>query len=183
MTDDLARCDREIADAIAGQSDPNLDERLGALRGEMDWRAERQMLLRAPFPWFGGKSRVAHLVWDRFGNVPNYVEPFAGSLAVLLARPHAAKNETANDRDAYLANFWRATQRDPEQVAFHADWPINEADLHARHCWLVAQADFRERMLADPDYFDAKTAGWQRVLPHLPGVWPHGDGISAAAIR
>ena len=40
--------------------------------------------LRAPFPWFGGKSRVAPLVWDRFGDVPNYVEPFFGSGAVLL---------------------------------------------------------------------------------------------------
>lgn len=43
--------------------------------------------LKAPFPWFGGKSRVAHIVWERFGDVPNYVEPFAGSLAVLLRRP------------------------------------------------------------------------------------------------
>ena len=41
----------------------------------------------APFPYFGGKSRIAHLVWERFGDVPNYVEPFAGSLAVLLGRP------------------------------------------------------------------------------------------------
>ena len=46
------------------------------------------MPLKAPFPWFGGKRRVAHIVWDRFGCVPNYVEPFAGSLAVLLGRPH-----------------------------------------------------------------------------------------------
>ncbi len=43
--------------------------------------------LKAPFPWFGGKSRVAHLVWERFGDVGNYVEPFAGSLATLLGRP------------------------------------------------------------------------------------------------
>jgi site-specific DNA-adenine methylase len=41
-------------------------------------------LLRAPFPWFGGKSRIAHLVWERFGDVAHYIEPFAGSLAVLL---------------------------------------------------------------------------------------------------
>lgn len=39
---------------------------------------------QAPFPWFGGKSRAAELIWSRFGDVPNYVEPFAGSLAVLL---------------------------------------------------------------------------------------------------
>ncbi len=110
--------------------------------------------------WFGGKSRVAHLVWPRFGDVLNYVEPFAGSLAVLLGRPTEPRTETVNDKDAYLANFWRATQADPEAVAYWADYPVNEADLHARHLWLVNQADFRERMMIDPDYFDAKIAGW-----------------------
>jgi DNA adenine methylase len=116
--------------------------------------------LRAPFPWFGGKSRVAPLVWERFGDVPNYVEPFAGSLAVLLGRPHAPRTETVNDRDAYLSNFWRALQADPDGVAAYADAPVNEADLHARHLWLLQQRDFRERMLTEPDYFDVKVAGW-----------------------
>jgi DNA adenine methylase len=56
---------------------------------------------RAPFPWFGGKRRVADVVWRAFGpTCPNYVEPFAGSLAVLLARPGGAgKIETVNDLD------------------------------------------------------------------------------------
>jgi hypothetical protein len=35
--------------------------------------------LKAPFPWFGGKSRVAPLVWERFGDIAVYAEPFAGS--------------------------------------------------------------------------------------------------------
>lgn len=117
--------------------------------------------LRAPFPYFGGKSRAAPLIWDRFGNVPNYVEPFAGSLAVLLHRPHDPKIETVNDKDCYLANFWRAVQQDPEAVAHHADYPVNEADLHARHYWLVNSAAGRvERLKTDPDYFDPKIAGW-----------------------
>jgi site-specific DNA-adenine methylase len=116
--------------------------------------------LRAPFPWFGGKSKVSNLVWDRFGDVRNYVEPFAGSLAVLLARPTEPKIETVNDLDCWISNFWRSLQADPESVAHHADWPVNEADLHARHLWLVKQTDFRERMKTDPDYFDAKIAGW-----------------------
>ena len=46
--------------------------------------------MKAPFPWFGGKSRVAHLGWDRIGNVPNYVEPFFGSGAVVSARASMA---------------------------------------------------------------------------------------------
>lgn len=90
----------------------------------------------------------------------NYVEPFAGSLAVLLRCPHEGGIETVNDKDCYLANFWRAIAFDPAAVADAADWPVNEIDLHARHRWLVAQIDFRERMLTDPDYFDAKIAGW-----------------------
>lgn len=118
------------------------------------------MILRAPFPWFGGKSRAAHLVWPRFGDVPNYVEPFAGSLAVLLGRPTEPRNETVNDLDCYIANVWRAIAADPEAVAHFADWPVNEADLHARHRWLVAQDVFREQMRVDPEFFDAKIAGW-----------------------
>ena len=116
--------------------------------------------LKAPFPWFGGKSRVAHLVWERFGDVPNYVEPFAGSLATLLKRPTPPRVETVNDLDCYLANFWRALRADPSAVAGHAAWPVNEADLHARHRWLHAQADFRSKMRRDPEFFDARIAGW-----------------------
>jgi hypothetical protein len=116
--------------------------------------------LRAPFPWFGGKSRVAHIVWDYFGDVSNYVEPFFGSGAVLLGRPFAPRAETVNDKDCYLANFWRSVQHDPEMVAHYCDGPVNEADLHARHRWLVNQAEFRERMMSDPEYFDPKIAGW-----------------------
>lgn len=115
--------------------------------------------IKAPFPWFGGKSRAASLIWSRLGNCANYVEPFAGSLAVLLSRETAPRIETVNDRDAYLANFWRATQSDPEQVAHYADWPVNECDLHARHKWLVEQP-IRQRLQDDPEHFDAKVAGW-----------------------
>ncbi len=117
-------------------------------------------IIKPPFPWFGGKSRAAAEIWKRFGDTPNYIEPFAGSLAVMLNRPHDPKVETVNDKDSYLANFWRAVSFDPDGVARYADWPVNEADLHARHKWLLAQADFRERMNTDPDYYDVKIAGW-----------------------
>ena len=99
-------------------------------------------------------------MWERFGNAVNYVEPFAGSLAVLLGRPHDPRNETVNDLDCFIANFWRATQNDPEKVAHFADNPVNEADLHARHQWLHNQKEFIQQMHADPDHFNAKVAGW-----------------------
>lgn len=121
----------------------------------------RRAALKAPFPWFGGKSRVASLVWARFGAVRNYVEPFFGSGAVLLARPGDPGIETVNDVDAMLANFWRAVAADPDQVAHFADWPVSEPDLHARHRWLVETgAERLERIKSDPDFCDPKVAGW-----------------------
>ncbi len=124
--------------------------------------------LRAPMPYFGGKSRIASTVWDAFGRVQNYVEPFFGSGAVLLARPRstwanadAPGTETVNDKSAFLANFWRAVQSDPDAVADACDWPVNETDLHARHRWLLAQVgDLAARLERDPTAFDARIAGW-----------------------
>lgn len=123
--------------------------------------------LRAPFPWFGGKSRVASLVWERFGDVQNYVEPFFGSGAVLLARPHPPKTETVNDLDCMVANFWRSLQNDPDAVVAAADRPVNEADQHAIHLWLVTQEEFREKMKTDIDYYD----------PLIAGRWVYGQCV------
>jgi hypothetical protein len=116
--------------------------------------------LRAPFPWFGGKRLVAPMVWERFGDVPNYVEPFFGSGAVLLGRPTPPRVETVNDKDALLANFWRAVQADPESVAHWADWPISEPDLHSRHLFLVDRRSWLETMMTDPTFYDVQIAGW-----------------------
>jgi hypothetical protein len=120
-----------------------------------------EAVLRSPYPYFGGKRKVAPIVWRAFGDVPNYVEPFFGSGAVLLGRPQIGKIETINDINAHVSNFWRAVRAEPDAVARYADGAVNEADLHARHAWLVAGAPaHRERMLSEPDYFDAKIAGW-----------------------
>lgn len=145
-------------------------------------------LLRAPFPWFGGKSRVTALVWERFGAVANYVEPFFGSGAVLLGRPDGPGIETVNDLDCMVANFWRALQAEPDAVARYADEPVNEADQHARHLWLCSQEGFRERMKVAPEFYDARIAGWwvwgqcvwigsgwcAKRLPHLSNA---GQGV------
>jgi DNA adenine methylase len=118
--------------------------------------------LKPPFPYFGGKRLVAPHIWKKLGTVSNYVEPFCGSLAVLLANSIIPKIETVNDIDCYISNFWRAVAAEPEKVAEYADHPINEADLHARHRWLVSNStdEFRQKMHSDPDYYDVKIAGW-----------------------
>ena len=117
--------------------------------------------LAAPFPWFGGKSLACTEVWAALGDPENYVEPFAGSAAMLLGREEAGKVETINDADGFVANFWRAVSLDAEAVARHVDWPCNEADLFARHSWLVRQRQsLLDSLHSDPNWHDAKIAGW-----------------------
>ena len=118
------------------------------------------MSLTAPFPYYGGKSRIAKAVWRELGDVTVYVEPFAGSLAVLLAsEPHA--REIVTDTDGHIPNFWRALRSDPEAVAYFADYPTFHHDLRARHIWLIRWAAEYSGMLSeDPDWYCPKAAGW-----------------------
>lgn len=138
------------------------------------------MTIKAPFPYFGAKSKIADIIWQFLGtNIINYVEPFAGSCAVLLARGDIGKTETVNDYDGLLANFWRAIAHDPNAVAHHADWPVNECDLHARHLWLVGQREsLTERLMGDADWYDAKAAGWWvwGACAWIGGGWCSGKG-------
>lgn len=119
--------------------------------------------LSAPFPAFGGKRRAAAEVWRRFGEVVNYVEPCANSAAVLLACPEKQRPrvETVNDINCFIANFWRAVSKDAEVVARWVDYPVSEVDLHARHRWLLRMASLlRARLEANPNWYDARIAGW-----------------------
>ena len=116
----------------------------------------------SPFPYFGGKRKIVAEVWQRFGKVGNYVEPFAGTAACLFARPEPfSGNETISDYDGMVANFWRSVKLHPEATAEHADWPVFENDLHARHAWLVGQKEtLRASLEGDPEWCDPKIAGW-----------------------
>jgi len=136
---------------------------------------------RPVFPYFGNKSAIAPVVWHLIGQVRHYVEPFAGSLAVLMARPRPfAGHETANDASALLGNFYRAVTSDPDAVAEHADYPISSCDLHARHAHLVANKDdLRERLEGDPFWpGDPLLAGWYAwgLSSWIGSGWCTGDG-------
>jgi len=150
----------------------------------------------APFPYFGGKRRAVDIVWPRFGVVENYVEPFCGSLAMLLGAPmesgmESGRVETVNDTSGVAVNFWRAVRWDPEGVARWADWPVTEADKEARHGWVVNRSERLRWCLQDPDFYDAKIAGgwvWGACI-WIGGGWCLGrgpwqfDGVSLAKGR
>lgn len=122
----------------------------------------RAAKLKSPFPYIGGKSRAAALVWEYFGNPQNYCEPFCGSLAALLLRPGRAKIETVNDKNMMIANFWRSIKQSPQATAIHADHAVIEADLHAWHSKLVElgnDPDFQHKIKTNPDFHDPLIAG------------------------
>jgi hypothetical protein len=73
---------------------------------------------------------------------------------------HTFIAEGLASHNCMVSNFWRSLQNDPDAVADAADWPVNEADQHARHLWLTSQEQFRENMKTDPEFYDAKIAGW-----------------------
>lgn len=139
---------------------------------------------KAPFPWFGGKNKAAPAVWEALGDVDHYVEPFAGSLAVLLGRPHEANrtyhSETVNDADGLLVNAWRSIQWAPDATAEACSWPVSELDQSARHIALVKWREECNRNLlaGSPEWHDPKMAGWWLwgVSCWIGGGWCDGLG-------
>ena len=143
--------------------------------------------LTAPFPYFGGKRRAAPIVWRALGDPSGYVEPFAGSAAVLLARPEfrGRRVETLNDADGWLVNAWRAIQLSPDETAAHAWGPVTEIDYHARLAWLQERRtpDLPAWLEGDPEAHDPKAAGWWLYVmaagigdPFGKGPWRVIDG-------
>jgi len=119
--------------------------------------------MRAPFPYYGGKRRWDDTILQAFGPERKavYVEPFVGSGAVLLANPLPYAREIVCDTSGYICNFHRALRAAPDETAYYADWPTIHHDLTARHRWLLRWgAENAERLSDDPDFYDAKAAGW-----------------------
>jgi DNA adenine methylase len=107
-------------------------------------------MLTVPLKTFGGKSDLASRIVDLMPPHLHYVEPFAGGLAVLLARDpddsrlwvgedynHRGVSEVVNDLDGQLTNFWRVVQGDETFARFRR---IVEAIPVSRPEWDQAHA-------------------------------------------
>lgn len=68
--------------------------------------------MKPPFTYFGGKTAIAERIAALLPPHEHYVEPFAGSLAVLLAK-RPSPMETVNDLDGNLMTFWRVLRDRP----------------------------------------------------------------------
>jgi DNA adenine methylase len=116
--------------------------------------------VKPPFTYFGGKTSIADRIAALLPPHGHYVEPYCGSLAVLLARA-PSPHETVSDLDRSLMTFWRVLRERP-------------ADLE-RHCALTPHslAEFTEA--GDPDAAgdDLETARrvWVRLTQGRAGAF------------
>jgi DNA adenine methylase len=91
------------------------------------------MASSSPLKWHGGKAYLATRIRALFPPHVHYVEPYAGSLAVLLAGDGAGVSEVVNDLNGELTNFWRVLQQDRLFAIFRREMeatPFSEAEFN-----------------------------------------------------
>lgn len=71
--------------------------------------------MKPPLAYYGAKVMIAHRIVALLPPHRHYVEPFGGSLAVLLAKP-PSDHETVNDLDRDLMVFWRVLRDRPADL-------------------------------------------------------------------
>jgi len=84
--------------------------------------------VKPPFPYYGGKSRMAPMIAALLPKHRVYVEPFAGSASVLFAKTPSA-HEVLNDLDGNVVTFFRVLRdRADELVAVLARTPYSREE-------------------------------------------------------
>jgi DNA adenine methylase len=71
--------------------------------------------MKPPVPYFGGKMTLGPAIAALLPPHQHYVEPYCGSLAVLLAKTPST-HETVNDLDNALMTFWRVLRDQPADL-------------------------------------------------------------------
>ena len=89
--------------------------------------------LKPPFTYFGGKTAIAERIVALLPPHEHYVEPFAGSLAVLLAKS-PSHLETVNDIDARLMTFWRVLRDRPAELVRASSLTPHSRGEHQASC-------------------------------------------------
>jgi DNA adenine methylase len=108
-------------------------------------------ILNPPLKWHGGKNafhgQLARWIVSLMPVHTHYVEPFAGGLAVLLAKAPAGFSEVVNDLHKDLTTFWRVLQSEADFPRFCRAVecvPFSEVE------WEEAQGALQNHAHADP---------------------------------
>ena len=122
---------RQLVDSLAERC-----ARQSELLSRAAERREEHDMIHGPLKWHGGKFYLASRIVGLMPPHLHYVEPFAGGLAVLLAKDPEGVSEVVNDLDGQLVNFWRCLQ-DP--VAFGVMQRTLAAVPFSRQEWQEAE--------------------------------------------
>lgn len=146
--------------------------------------------VKPPFAYYGGKTTMAPVIAALLPDHEHYVEPFAGSLAVLLAKT-PSRSETVNDLDGDLVTFWRTLRDRPEELErvcvltpharseFELSKSLDvEDDIErARRVWVRLVQSRSQSMKPTGWKYEKRAGGFQRVLK------TRGGRIAEAAAR
>lgn len=151
------------------------------------------------FPYPGGKTRLAQWIQAHLPSHECYVEPFAGSAAVLLGKP-PSRVEILNDADNMLIRVFKTIQRHPEElearlseIAFSreiherwrehletGDWPDDDVEATAR--WFTLRYTQHSAKLTGPSGFKTSkkanpATAFQNAKQALPALSERLDGV------
>ncbi|OCX75596.1 DNA adenine methylase [Acidithiobacillus thiooxidans] len=111
-----------------------------------------------PFPWLGGKSRLAKNIISLLPSHATYVEPFGGAANILLAK-EPAKVEVMNDASGLIVNFFRVLQD-----------PVQRAALLDRLQWTPYARMEYSRALEHLDDSDPVMKAWGFFVAQCQGI-------------
>ncbi|HEV3261015.1 MAG TPA: DNA adenine methylase [Gemmataceae bacterium] len=110
-----------------------------------------------PLKWHGGKHYLAGRIVTLMPPHTHYVEPYAGGLAVLLAKSPDGVSEVVNDLDRRLTNFWKVLQDEAMFLAFHR---LVEAIPFSEPEWHEAREALAERQPSNKDEMVGQAAAF-----------------------
>jgi len=131
-----------------------------------------ELRVKPAFAYYGSKGQLASWIVSLLPRHRVYVEPFAGSAAVLLAKPRST-HEIINDVDGHLVNFFRVLRDRPEDLE------------HACRLSPYSRDEFAQADVADPSIDDLERARrwWVRVNQSFAKVGTAATGWSTSIKR
>lgn len=119
--------------------------------------------MKAPFAYYGGKSRLAPMIASLMPAHAEYIEPFFGSGAVLFAKTPST-HEIINDLDGAVVAFFRQLRDNTDELTRvcaltpHARDEFDQADLDGED---LDELEVARRFWVRVNQSFAKTAGRQ----------------------
>lgn len=110
--------------------------------------------MKTPVTYYGGKQMLVPWILPLIPAHTVYTEPFFGGGAVYFAKPPSA-NETINDINGHVVNFYRCLQMNFEELKKHIDASLISRDQHTQAMKILQEED--------PDPTERAWAWWYRV--------------------